>query len=193
MYKAAAYIARVTIKCIGDLFHDANQIKDWFAKCAKVVAHTGEPVKWMSPLGLPCVQPYKYMSTKFFIETVLQKITVSDNLDAQPVNKSKNSTAFPPNYVHSIDSTHMMLTAIECYQKNITFAAVHDSYWTHASDVRLMNKILREQFVDLHGSPLIHMLNENFESRYPHEKFPAIPEQGDFNLEEVKESTYFFS
>jgi len=45
----------MTIKCIGDLFSDANQIKEWFAKCAKVVASTGEPVKWMSPLGLPCV------------------------------------------------------------------------------------------------------------------------------------------
>lgn len=143
LYRAAQYLARVTIKCIGDLFSDANQIKDWFAKCAKVVAGTGEPVKWLSPLGLPCVQPYKYMSTKFFIETVLQKITVADSLDSQPVNKSKNSSAFPPNYVHSIDSTHMMLTAIECEKRGLTFAAVHDSYWTHAADVSLMNKILR--------------------------------------------------
>ena len=172
LYKAAQYLARVTIKCIGDLFYDANLIKEWFAKCAKVVASTGEPVKWMSPLGLPCVQPYKYISQKYIIETILQKISVAGDLDSQPVNKSKNSSAFPPNYVHSIDSTHMMLTAIECQQRGITFAAVHDSYWTHAQDVALMNKILRRQFVDLHSSPLIDTLNENFESRYPHEKFP---------------------
>lgn len=54
LYRAANYLAKVTIKCIGDLFSDANQIKDWFAKCAKIVAGTGEPVKWISPLGLPC-------------------------------------------------------------------------------------------------------------------------------------------
>ena len=87
----------------------------------------------------------------------------------------------------------MMLTAVECYQKNLTFAAVHDSYWTHAGDVNLMAKILRKQFVDLHGSPLIETLHESFESRYPHEKFPAIPKKGDFDLEEVNQSTYFFS
>ena len=110
-----------------------------------------------------------------FIETILQKVSIAENLDSQPVNQSKNSSAFPPNFVHSIDSTHMMLTAMECADKNITFAAVHDSYWTHASDVRLMNKILRKKFVDLHGSPLIEDLNENFESRYPHENFPAVP------------------
>ena len=86
-----------------------------------------------------------------------------------------------------------MLTAIECDQKDITYAAVHDSYWTHAGDVARMNKILRQKFVDLHGSPLTATLNENFESRYPHEKFPKIPAQGNLNLEEVKKSTYFFS
>ena len=116
----------------------------------------------MSPLGLPCCQPYKYVSTKFYIETVLQKITMAENLDRQPVNKSKNQTAFPPNFVHSIDSTHMMLTAVDCYQKNLTFAAVHDSYWTHAGDVNIMAKILRKQFVDLHSSPLIETLDESF-------------------------------
>lgn len=55
LYRAANYLAKLTIKCIGDLFKDANNIKDWFAKGAKVVASTGEPVKWVSPMGLPCV------------------------------------------------------------------------------------------------------------------------------------------
>lgn len=62
LYKAAQYLAKITIKCIGDLFRDANNIKEWFSKCAKVVASTGEPVKWITPLGLPCVQPYKSQS-----------------------------------------------------------------------------------------------------------------------------------
>jgi DNA-directed RNA polymerase len=175
------------------LFSDANQIKDWFAKCAKIVAGTGEPVKWKTPLGLPCVQPYKYVSATSIISTILQKLSISENMDDQPVNKSKNTTAFPPNYVHSIDSTHMMLTALRCKEVDITFAAVHDSYWCHAADIPRMNKILRQQFVELHSSPLIDNLNENFVSRYPHEKFPEIPGKGTFPLDEVKNSTYFFS
>ncbi len=31
-----------------------------------------------------------------------------------PVIKAKQRTAFPPNYIHSLDSAHMMLTAIAC-------------------------------------------------------------------------------
>jgi DNA-directed RNA polymerase len=56
-----------------------------------------------------------------------------------------------------------------------------------------MNKTLREQFVNLHGSPVLENLYENFTSRYPNEKFPEIPKRGTFDLNEVKTSTYFFS
>lgn len=31
-----------------------------------------------------------------------------------PVNSQKQASAFPPNFVHSLDATHMMLTALEC-------------------------------------------------------------------------------
>jgi DNA-directed RNA polymerase, mitochondrial len=81
LYRASMYLARVTIKCIGDLFADANKIKDWFAKCAKIVAQTGEPVKWMNPMGLPCVQPYKYVSSTKLVDTILQRLSLADNFD----------------------------------------------------------------------------------------------------------------
>jgi len=71
LFKASGYLANLTIKCIGNLFTDANKIKDWFSKCAKVVAHSGDPVKWITPLGLPCVQPYKRATKKDVISTIL--------------------------------------------------------------------------------------------------------------------------
>lgn len=95
--------------------------------------------------------------------------------------------------MHSLDSSHMMFTALQCFEEKITFAAVHDSYWCHATNVPRMNIILREQFVNLHDASVIEDLNENFLSRYPHEKFPQIPKRGEFDLNEVKKSTYFFS
>ena len=87
----------------------------------------------------------------------------------------------------------MMTTALQCEKEQITFAGVHDSYWTHAADVHRMSEILRNQFVEVHESPLIQNLHDNFTCRYPHQKFPNIPELGDFDLNEVKNSTYFFS
>jgi DNA-directed RNA polymerase len=37
-----------------------------------------------------------------------------------------------------------------CSQHGVTFAGVHDSFWTHAGHVPVMNKLLRDKFVELH-------------------------------------------
>jgi DNA-directed RNA polymerase len=31
--------------------------------------------------------------------------------------KARQRSAFPPNFIHSIDSTHMMMTALVCNEK----------------------------------------------------------------------------
>lgn len=35
-------------------------------------------------------------------------------LKALLVNTQKQASAFPPNFIHSLDATHMMLTSLEC-------------------------------------------------------------------------------
>ena len=53
----------------------------------------------------------------------------------------RHRNAFPPNFIHSLDATHMMLTALQCQRAGITFASIHDCYWTHACDVDTLNKV----------------------------------------------------
>ena len=53
-----------------------------------------------------------------------------------PVNRRKQLQGFPPNFIHSLDASHMLLSALAVPRKVVlTFAAVHDSFWTHAGDV----------------------------------------------------------
>ena len=40
-------------------------------------------------------------------------------------------------------------------RRNLTFASVHDSYWTHACDVDEMSTALRDCFVELHSRDLL--------------------------------------
>lgn len=61
-----------------------------------------------------------------------------------PVAIARQKSAFPPNFVHSLDSTHMFLTAMEMDKANVPFAAVHDSYWVHAGNIDEMNVKLRQ-------------------------------------------------
>lgn len=70
-------------------------------------------VIWTTALGLPIVQPYRKAKKKQ-IMTSLQSVFISDPNLPTTVDPIKQSAAFPPNFVHSLDATHMMLTALEC-------------------------------------------------------------------------------
>jgi DNA-directed RNA polymerase len=58
------------------------------------------------------------------VKTSLQILALR-NLDAhQPVLVQRQKSAFPPNFVHSLDSTHMMMTALACQEAGLTFAGI---------------------------------------------------------------------
>ncbi|KAL8846800.1 MAG: hypothetical protein Q9221_008128 [Calogaya cf. arnoldii] len=124
-----------------------------------------QSVIWTSPLGMPVVQPYRNMTTET-VATSLQKVNLQNPSIAEPVNKRKQLQAFPPNFIHSLDATHMLLSAMECEKKGLTFTAVHDSFWTHASDVDTMNGLLRDTFVKMHSEDIIGRLRAEFAIRY---------------------------
>ncbi|KAI6188188.1 DNA-directed RNA polymerase [Aphelenchoides besseyi] len=171
-------------------------LKDWFRECARTTVKLMQPVEWITPLGLPVMQPYLKQGKKF------------GHLCLLPV-LHKQVDAFPPNFVHSLDSTHMLLTALHCRRQGITFAAVHDCFWTHAIDVDAMNKICREQFILLHKQPIVEDLAKSFRENYLNEKiieymneeerqtfsdkFTPTIKRGDLDIEEVRNSVYFFS
>lgn len=113
--------------------------------------------------------------------------------DTGPVAPGKQAAAMAPNYIHSIDASHMLMTARACQEQGIAFAAVHDSYWTHAGTVDQMNVALREQFVLLHEKPLLHLLHKQLSDRYPQAVLPDPPAVGTLDISQVIDSLYFFS
>lgn len=179
----ARYLTAHVFASIRELFEGAHLIQDWLGESAKRISksvridyeeksskNSNKPshlssVIWTTPLGLPCVQPYR-VTKKQIISTNLQDIVISDPFGASQVDARKQQAAFPPNYVHSLDATHMLMTAKACAELGLSFASVHDSYWTHACDVNTMNSHIREQFVKLHSENLIVKIRDEFERRY---------------------------
>ncbi|KAM0987014.1 hypothetical protein ACFX2G_011379 [Malus domestica] len=190
LFAAACYAARTTLTALGEMFEAARSIMSWLGECAKVIASENHPVRWTTPLGLPVVQPYRQLG-RHLIKTSLQVLTLQRETDKVMVKRQR--TAFPPNFVHSLDGSHMMMTAVACKKAGLNFAGVHDSYWTHACDVDEMNRILREKFVELYEAPILENLLESFQESFPNLTFPPLPDRGDFDLRDVLESPYFFN
>jgi DNA-directed RNA polymerase len=134
-------------------------------KKARLAKELMTAVVWTTPLGLPVVQPYRKEAKKQ-VMTSLQTVYISDPNVQTEVSPQKQATAFPPNYIHSLDATHMLLTAAKCNQKDISFASVHDSYWTHAATVETMSETIRDTFIHLHSQDLVGELRNEFLQRY---------------------------
>ena len=193
-YRVANYAAKRTLDALNNMFTNARDVMGWLTQCATIATSAGEPVRWTTPLGLPVVQPYHRQSKKR-VRTILQSFSLKSDGDGEPVMKVKQRSAFPPNYIHSIDSSHMMKTAVACVDAGLTFAGVHDSFWTHARDVDEMSAILRDKFIEVHNEPLLDNLYQELRATYPDvaDDFPPPPAPGDLSLDVVKESVYFFS
>ncbi|XP_054160860.1 DNA-directed RNA polymerase, mitochondrial-like [Oppia nitens] len=218
-FSAAVYLAHKTFQSIGEMFTETRSIQDWFTDCARQISKVYEkPVEWVTPLGFPVVQPYHKAKTKFgetFLgignETTLKYLSRSDAF--QKPNSLKQKNAFPPNFIHSLDSSHMMLTAMQCHRNGITFASVHDCFWTHPNCVELMNRYCRQQFIALHSEPILDELSQHFINVYGslptaatmsanvtknelqkiQELMARKMKKGDFVLDNVYNSIYFFS
>jgi DNA-directed RNA polymerase len=190
LFSASCYAARTTLTALSEMFNAARSIMTWLGDCAKIIASENHPVRWTTPLGLPVVQPYRKFARQL-VRTSLQVLALRQETDKVMVKRQKS--AFPPNFVHSLDGSHMMMTALACKEAGLSFAGVHDSYWTHAANVEKMNHILREKFVELYSAPILENLLESFETSFPELTFPPLPDRGDFELNEVLNSPYFFN
>jgi len=187
----AHYIATTVLASIDEIFDRAMRIKRWFDEVSTIFNRLNIPVSWLSPIGLPCSQMYTAFETSQ-VYTPLQRVTM--RRASQKVHKAKQRMGFPPNFVHSLDASHMMMVANECQKQGIAFAGVHDSFWTHASDGALLNKIILTKFRDLYAEPILDELREDLEVQLGGvDKLPPLPPQGSFDINTVTDSIYMFA
>lgn len=59
VWSASAYLTSKTFESLRSMFTSTREIQDWFTECARLIsAVNGQNVEWVTPLGLPVVQPY---------------------------------------------------------------------------------------------------------------------------------------
>ena len=80
MEPGSKYLSKKTFESLNEMFEASQEIQDWLTECAQVVRDqvcryesflgvpqviskdVGENVSWVTPLGLPVVQPYTSIS-----------------------------------------------------------------------------------------------------------------------------------
>lgn len=200
-YKVSMYLSNKTLDTVAKVCVSADAIMEWMKQCARLITTDkgkgeakvkGVTVSWNTPLGFPVVQPYRKYYQKRIL-TVLQKLYLLVNDETVDVATGRQVDGVAPNFVHSIDSTHMFMTARTCRNEGIAFASVHDSYWCHASNMDRMGVILRDEFINLHHRDLLGELRAQWQALRPDVDLPPCPPMGDLDLSLVADAIYAFN
>jgi DNA-directed RNA polymerase len=193
----AGYLRDQLKEAISDTVVAARSTMDWFQAVALKRAEENLPLDWSSPSGLMVRQAYYRLRLKRVI-TMVGKVqyrprTYIEQMDGD-LEKRKQVLAASPNIIHSFDAAHMVMTVNHAKEVHglSDFVVVHDSFGTHAADMSALGVALRSTFVDIYRENWFERLTEEFVSDYPG-ILPDPPPMGDFDIEEVKDATYFFA
>ena len=191
LYKLSRYISQTILDAIHTLCPSAKAIMSWLQECARLIAGAGKLVTWKTPLGFPVVQSYR-LSSPLQIKTAMGSVSIEREDDSTPVAIADQCDGIAPNYVHSIDATHMFMTARACRAAGVRGLFTHDCYITHSGTCNDMAVVTRAEFIKLHSADLLGDLLAQFQASFGLD-FPDRPARGTFDLELVRSSPYFFS
>jgi len=179
-------IKAIEMTCTGPL-----KTMKYFQKLAEAIIEVHNSVKWITPSGFYV----EYFN--FHVKSVAQKGTISGykrithrgQIETDRVDARGFACGISPNYIHSLDASHMALVLNEWEGD---FGAVHDSFSTHASDVDDLLFLTKEVFVRMYDvDNYFYNINQSIINH--EDPLCAAPELGSMDIKEVMKSDYFFA
>ncbi|XRD77692.1 T3/T7 RNA polymerase [Dyella marensis] len=197
-WDAAQYLADVLWDCIGQVVIAAREAMDWLKAAAKVAAKGDTPVSWTTPAGFPVLQEYREsIGSRINTHVGGRRTYISHSLEGTKLDGRRQALGISPNFVHSCDASHMMLTVCTASDNEIAaFAMIHDSFGTHAANTHVLAASLRAAFVDQYTREVLTDFRDELSAQLAPElatDLPPLPPSGDLDLSLVEESAYFFA
>lgn len=198
-YKASVFMAGQIWNAVTVTLVKAVEAMTWLQGAASAVSAEGLPIRWASPVGFPVMQAYWDTKSRR-IDTALQgsvvKVTMAENTDK--LDRKAQANGISPNFVHSCDAAHMMLTTVRATQEGIdAFAMIHDSFGTTAGQTEAMFRIVRESFVEMYTDvDVLDQFRNEIARQLSEEKrdeLAELPAKGTLDLAGVLESRFCFA
>lgn len=221
--QAARYMAGLIWDSLKGVVVKAVEAMEWLQTASGLLAKDKNiegknlPTTWITPAGFPVKQKYPKVRVKRLNTVLSGSIKIFDTTSgstevatdgsvlrlafAEPtdeIDSRKQKQGIAPNFVHSMDASHLMLTVCACVDKGVNaFAMIHDSYGVPAGYGSIMFTTVREVFVSTYTeNDVLQDLHDhicNLLSPKMLKDLPEVPTKGDLDLDCAKESMYAFS
>jgi DNA-directed RNA polymerase len=159
----ASVLGRLLWIAMNEFLVMVNASKAAVSKLVSDTAKAGQIWTYMNPLGFTMLHSYRKK------RSVLSKVRVW-NVNASEMlfreytdeqSPGDNASSSPPNLIHNHDACHMVMTILGLIDRGVgSLSFIHDSYGVHAPYVDILDKELRDQFINLYsekplpGSPV---------------------------------------
>jgi len=192
-FEACRFMSDIVWASIGEVVVAAREAMDWLQNASRVTSRKNLPVSWKTPTNF-LVWQGTLKDEDNLVNTILSgRMRLTVYSPTNQIDSRRQASGVAPNFVHSMDSSHMMMTTILMRREGITdFHMIHDDFGCHAGDVDVMNRCIRKAFVHMYSKhDVLTKFKEHVETTYNCE-LPDLPEKGTLELDLVNQSEYFF-
>ena len=196
--KMCVYLAGRNKEGIEKVVVAAKDAMSFLKEIAKVTNKEDKAIFWTTPSGFLVRQRYLKFSSKR-IDTFWGGTRVRLNVgeETTKIDPIKTINGQSPNFIHSMDASHLVLTIDACLDKGVeNFGMIHDSFATHAGNTDILRDTLREEFVKMYSENNLEKFRDEIAMQLDPKnakKLPELPKLGDLDITKVLTSTYFFS
>lgn len=146
-----------------------------------------QAIHWVTPAGFPVIQQYaKEEVVRVDMPGMGIRLSMT-RFDQTKLNRAKCVNGIAPNFVHSLDSGHLV-RVIVAFEGDLV--PIHDSFATHPCDVDRMHEVLREEFVLMYADA--DPLQTLVDSVQPYtDEVIELPPKGTLDIQRVLKSEFF--
>lgn len=185
---AANFLSHVVWAAIGEVVIKAREAMEWLKGWATHAAKNGHRVEWTTPTGLLVRSEYN-KERRVEVKSVAFKSRITlfrpdeDSLDTRRI-----ANAIAPNFVHSLDASHLTRVVNAAHRRGMTPAVIHDDFGVHAADTAEFSRIIREEFVRMYA-------DSNILQRLADATGYTVqpPQPGLLDINNILDSRYFFA
>jgi DNA-directed RNA polymerase len=159
-----------------------------------VVAKANMNLEWITPTGF-IVQQNIFKMKKNRIKTQLMGTTDFTLLEpTEDIDPVRMKSACAPNFVHSMDASHLVMAVQRAHSSGISsIAVVHDSFGCHACDTDSFRQMLLDTLVELYkDNDVLTDFKEHNELRLLQAIGVDVPEPLGLDIEVIRDSRYCF-
>lgn len=193
---AESFMSSLVWESIGAVVVAARSGMRFIKAVTNTVAKANKPLEWTTPTGFVVRQEIYECASRQVLTQLMgaTRFVMRQKTDKLNFHRMVNSCA--PNFVHSMDASHLTLATNYFKDAGIdSIAVIHDSFGTHAGNTDKLRNLLRASMVDMYSEfdVIKRFITEVEDKTLLDLSHIEIPLSGDLDLNEINQSTYAFA